>query len=199
MQLAGALDLVEVALDAGQALLDHAAVTFELRLARSAQKSEAAALPLEMGPGTDQPALLVAQVRVLDLQRPFPRLRPPAEDFQDQPGAIEHLGDPGLLEIALLHRRERGVQDHEPGRMGLYQPGDFFDLAFADECRRRDRGERHETRLDHFEIDCARKSDGFVEPRIRRPHRPRARALPPRRRMAQIRADHDRAPDGRAR
>ena len=115
MQLAGAFDLVEFAFDARDALFDHAPVGFELRLARAAEKAEAAALALEMGPGANQPAFLIIEMRVLDLQRPFPCARAPAEDFQDQAGAIDDLRVPGLFQIALLHRRNRAIHHHHGG------------------------------------------------------------------------------------
>ena len=66
------------------AVFDHAAIGFELRLARPAEKTEAAALALEMGPRAHQPALLIIQMRVLDLQRAFSGARAPAEDFKNQ-------------------------------------------------------------------------------------------------------------------
>jgi hypothetical protein len=36
-----------------------------------------------------------------------------AEDLQDQAGAVDHLGVPRLLEIALLHGREPVVDDDQ--------------------------------------------------------------------------------------
>ena len=163
MQRAGALDLDELGLDLGQPLLDDAAVGFELRLAGSAEKAKAAALALEMGPGSHQPALLIGQVRVLDLERAFARARAPAEYFENETGAVEHLGVPGLFQIALLHRRERAVHHHDAGFEAFDEPGDLLDLALAEIGRRMQRAQQHDTGLLDRQIDGARQPDRLVE------------------------------------
>ena len=75
----------------------------------------------------------VLQVRELDLHRPFARARALAEDVEDEPGAVDDLAAPLALEVALLHRAERGVHHGESGRV----PGDRLaeggDLALAEQ------------------------------------------------------------------
>ena len=113
MQGAGLADMLELLADDVDALAEEPPVGLDLRLARTAEKAEAAALPLEVSPGADQPALLIDEMGELDLQAPFPRPRALAEYFEDQPGAIEHLHVPRRLEIALLHRRERMIDNDQ--------------------------------------------------------------------------------------
>ena len=98
-------DVIQHFLDLDNALGQQAPVGFDLCLARAAKKAETAALTLKVGPGSNQAALLVDEVREFDLQPPFPRPGAFAEDLEDQPGPVQNLGIPGRLEIALLNGR----------------------------------------------------------------------------------------------
>ena len=89
MQRARLDDDGELFADLLDALLDEAAVGLDLGFTGSTEEAIAAALPLKMGPASDQPAPLIRQVRQLHLQAAFARLRAAAEDFQDQPRAIQ--------------------------------------------------------------------------------------------------------------
>ncbi len=172
VQAAGALHLLQLLADLGEALADQAAVGLDLGFARPAEEAEAAALPLEMGPAAHQPAALIGEMRQFDLQAAFARRGALAEDFEDQRRAVEHLHLPGALEIALLDRRELGIDDDdfgfEPARLGR----DLLDLAAADQGRRRRARQRHDVRGDDVEADGRRQPDRFVKTGLRIAPRP---------------------------
>ena len=122
-----------------------------------------AALALKVSPRPHQPALLIGQMRQFDLQRPFPRARPPAEDFKDQPRSIDNLCAPGLFKIALLHGRDRAIHDDDRSRQAFHHSGNLIDLAFADVGCRTDVAERDKPRLHDCEINRASETDGLLE------------------------------------
>ena len=98
------LHLVELAPDLRHAVADHPPVGLDLRFAGAAKEAEAAALALEVGPAPHQPARLIVEMRELDLQPPFGGRGALAENLEDQPGAVDHLGAGLLLQVLLLNR-----------------------------------------------------------------------------------------------
>src|SRR5437868_3214016 len=105
-------------------------------------------------------------MRVFDLQGTFTGARAPAENLQDEPGAVQHLGAERLLEIALLHWRERAIHHHDADLARLDQTGELVDLALAEIGRGADRAQRRDALLDHLEVDRGRKPDRLLEARF---------------------------------
>jgi len=164
MELAGALDLVELGLQARNPLFDQPPVGFELGFARASQKAESSALALEMGPGPHQPALFDrsnGRARLAACPSRVRARRPKISRIK--PVRVEHLGVPGLFQIALLHRRKRAIHYHQAGLDALDQACDLLDLSGADIGCRADRGDRHDAGLQHIEVDGAGETDRFVE------------------------------------
>ena len=195
MQPSRRLHLLQFGFEAHDAIADHAAVGLDLGLAGSAEEAEAAALAFEVGPRPHQPAALILEVRELDLKRAFLRFGATAENFEDQAGAVEHLGAPGLLEIALLHRRQRAIHHHEIDVVRGDEADDLLDLALAEIGRRPDLASAarsaHRQRSDRWRAQARapRRDARRYREHGRRQASRRCRRAP----LPQIRSDHQHA------
>ena len=109
---------------------------------------------------------MISEVRKFDLQRAFARSRALPEDFEDQAGAIDHLSLERALQIALLHRRERAIQDGESDLFVLDLARDLFDLAPAEIGCRPDCAEMHFEGTSDIEIDGAGQPDRLFQARF---------------------------------
>ena len=171
MQMTCALDAFEFQLDTCDAFADQAAVGFDLRLARPAEKAETAALTLKVGPRPHQPAALVREMRQFDLKRAFTRTGAAPENLKNETGTVENFRVPRLLEIALLDRRQRAVHHHEIGMSGFDQAGDLVDFAFTDIGCGTDRRKHHYTAVCDVEIDRLSEPYSLLQACLRRAHR----------------------------
>ena len=166
MQPARRLNLLDLVLDARDAIADQATIGLDLGLAGAAHEAEAAALALQMGPGPHQTAALVIEMGEFDLQRALLRLGAAAEDFQNEAGAVEHLGVPFLLEVALLDRRQSAIHYHQLDVVAGYQAENFLDLALAEIGRGADLAERRRHGFGDGQADGTGEAGGFLEPRF---------------------------------
>ena len=109
---------------------EQAPVGFQLRLARAAQ-TNAAFLPLQVGPATHQARRQVLQLRQLDLNLALVALGALRENIQDQRRAIHHPRLQMCFEIALLRRCEDVIEHHHFRPAGGDGGGDLLHLAAA--------------------------------------------------------------------
>jgi len=130
----------------------------------------------------------------LDLQRALLGLGAAAEDFQDQAGAVEHLGAPGLLEIALLDRRQRAIHHHKLDLVAGDEAVDLLDLALAEIGGRPDLADRRDDRFHHGEIDRTGKAGGLLDSRFIVADRGLRLRIAVAAARAQVRADDDHPP-----
>ena len=165
---AGALDLVEPLLQQLDAVLEQAPVALDLAFAGTAQETEAAALPLEVGPGPDQPAALVVEMSQLDLQHALAGAGAVAEDFEDERRAVQHLGAGFGLEVALLDRRQRRVDKQQLDPVRLDARLELLHHTGAKERRRPDFTDPHDLGEDHVHVDGARQALELLKPHLDR-------------------------------
>jgi hypothetical protein len=129
-------------------------------------RADAAALALQMGPAAHQPALLVDQMRQLDLQAAFPRLRALSENLEDESGPVDDLDLPSALEIALLDRRQRVIDNDELRVLGLDDAAQLLNFPFAEQGAGLGGRHGYDAALTDVEADCTGKADGLRQARI---------------------------------
>src|SRR5262249_59070751 len=105
LRLAFALDRLQLGLQPRDLFTHHAAVGFQLRLARAA-RADAAGLALEVLPHAGEPRQRVLELRQLDLQATLTRPRTPGKDVEDQLAPVHDLPLHRLLQVLHLPRRE---------------------------------------------------------------------------------------------
>ena len=131
-QLAACADPFQAPLDDPDALRHETPVGLQLFLAGPAQ-ADTTLLPLEMRPAPDQPRRQMLELRELHLQLAFESAGPLGEDVQNERDAIEHAAFELGLQVALLGRRERVIEDHDFGVVVDDPLANFVQLAAADE------------------------------------------------------------------
>ena len=114
-------------------------------------------------------------MRMLDLERTLASAGAATENLQYQAGTIQNFRIPGFFQIALLHRRQCAIHDHDAGVEALDETGNLFDLTLAEESCRPQRIEHDDAGLFDIEIDGAGKADRLIElcsgPAFARKHR----------------------------
>ena len=147
---------------------DQAPVGFDLRFAGSAHDTKAAALPLKVCPGPDEPRAFIGESCELDLQFAFPRSSPPGEDLQNETCPVDDLQVPGFFQIPLLDGRQGVVDDNDIGLERLPPLPDLRDLAAPEQCRGHSLPKGHDVCARKLEIQRARKTNGLFESTLRR-------------------------------
>ena len=132
---AHAAHLVQLRLQAGDALADVAAVRFELRLAGAA-RADAAAQAGHRRAHTGELRQQILILRQLDLQAALGRFGALGKDIQNQGAAVQDGRIRQLLQRADLGRREVVVKHNERCPRALKQRAHLLRLSLADEAVR---------------------------------------------------------------
>ncbi len=107
---------------------------------------------------------MVIERRQFHLKFAFSGTGPVAEDLQNQGGAVNDFTTPRFLEVALLDRAERCIDDGKADFIFGDQRGDFLDLAFAEIGGWRDTLQAHNGGMHDVECDRASEPDRLFKP-----------------------------------
>ena len=123
------LDLLQLCARALDGIPDHAAVQFDLPLARPATRADSTLLPFQVAPAAHQTRTEVLQPRQFNLEFAFMAAGPLGKNLQDQHGAVVDRQLEKTLQIALLRRTQGLVKQNFSCSMCSGQLPDFFSLS----------------------------------------------------------------------
>ena len=136
LEVAGAVELLEVAIELADPPQDAPAVDLEPRLAAAEAHADAAALLGEPGRrAAAQSGQAIAQQGQLDLRATFERVGVLGEDVEDHRRAVDRRAAEQALQVVLLGRGQLVVEHDGVGVDGEAQLAQFLGLALADEPR----------------------------------------------------------------
>lgn len=92
--------------------------------------------------------------------------RPGAEYFEDQPGPVDDFGLPASFQVALLHRAQGSVDDHQPDLVVADQRAEIFNGAAAEQTAWARAADPGDLGTDDIETDRPGEPDRFFEPRF---------------------------------
>jgi hypothetical protein len=156
--------MLELAADLGHSLANEPPVGLDLGFTGTSEETKAAALPLEVSPAPDEPACLVIEVSEFNLKPTFGGCSALAENLKDEPRPVDHLGPDLVLQILLLDRTERRIDDEEGRPLLAREPGDFLHLPLPQKRRRPDRSNSKWPRRNDVDADRFGKPDRFIDP-----------------------------------
>ena len=163
VELAGAFDFLKFVLDARNALLDQPAIGFELAFARAAEEAEAAALAFKMRPGAHQTALLIGQMRVLDLQRPSRVCARRPKISRIRPVRSTTLAPHAFSRLRCCTGESAQSITTIPTSSDLMSPASSSTLPLPTKVAGRMPAERDDTGRNHRKIDRPGEPHGLVE------------------------------------
>jgi hypothetical protein len=102
-------------------------------------------------------------MRKFDLERALPGFGAAAENLENESGAIQNLGVPGLLQVALLNWRQGAIHHHEFDLVAGDGSYDLLDLALAEVGGRANLAEGRNQRVHNFKINGARQAPRLLQ------------------------------------
>jgi hypothetical protein len=126
----------QFAFNSRNAILNTAAVRFQLRFTFTTAHSNAAFLPGQMAPEARQSRKQMLQLRQFNLQFALFRAGALRKNVKDQRRAIQDFAVEYPFQIAALGGRKFVVEDHRVDIRAAAMLGEFVGLAFANESRR---------------------------------------------------------------
>ena len=168
MQRAGLAQMGKILAQFRHPVADHPAIGFDLGFARTTEKTEATALPLQVGPAAHQTTCLIVKMSEFNLKTPLCGGGSGTEYLQNQAGSVDNLDVQLFFQIALLDRTQTAI-DNQYGRGLLrHHLADLVDLARSEQRGRFGFANREINRIGCDQTNGTSETGRFGQPMLER-------------------------------